>query len=383
MDRERAESHLRLVAEAELRRATTHPRDSAATPPDLPGGEHGALVLRQRSAVAAALHDLPMRQREVIALRYYAELSEAETAATVGISRGAVNAFTAHGISALRAALQTDTTRVTRVAQVLTAMRALDHEIADQILDDFALALSIRQAGSPGQRGPDPRWLLRSPAAHLPLGMLMTSGLSAASRRAAAGSFITAAADAPGSAGPRTTPHRVVRVGQMIPVRGEDVSGEMYLLSYAQTASGAWFTMVARARGEFVPPGIEHNGMYRPFAIFPVDRFIATDDKGTGYGMGFSGRRGSRPTELAGEIMVHPGPPSGIRWLDLTPTPGEPAVRIDLNPGNRASATDEVTVSEAVTSPGEHLLNNIATRLLLLRRHRPAGACQRHDAGRA
>ncbi len=34
-------------------------------------------------AGAAALHDLPMRQREVIALRYYAELSEAETAATV------------------------------------------------------------------------------------------------------------------------------------------------------------------------------------------------------------------------------------------------------------------------------------------------------------
>ena len=78
MDRERAENHLRLVAEAELRRATAHPRDGAPTPPDLPGA--GALVLRQRSAVAEALYDLPSHQREAIALQYYADLSELETA---------------------------------------------------------------------------------------------------------------------------------------------------------------------------------------------------------------------------------------------------------------------------------------------------------------
>jgi hypothetical protein len=65
--------------------------------------------------------------------------------------------------------------------------------------------------------------------------------------------------------------------------------------------------------------------MYGPSATFPVRQFIATDDSGTGYGMGFSGRRGSRPTELAGEIIVHPGPPSGIRWLDLTTPPASPS----------------------------------------------------------
>ena len=100
------------------------------------------------------------------------------------------------------------------------------------------------------------------------------------------------------------------------PVRGDDVSGEMYLLSYAQTASGARLTVVTRARGEFVPPGIEHNGMYRPFAVFPVHRFTARDDNGTRYAMGFSGRRGRRPTELAGEITLDPGPPPGTRWLE-------------------------------------------------------------------
>jgi hypothetical protein len=70
VDRERAETYLRLVAEAELRRATTLPRDGAVSLPDMPGAGRGALVVRQRSAVAAALYDLPIRQREVIALQF-------------------------------------------------------------------------------------------------------------------------------------------------------------------------------------------------------------------------------------------------------------------------------------------------------------------------
>ena len=159
----------------------------------------------------------------------------------------------------------------------------------------------------------------------------------------------------------------------MIPVRarhsapwGEDVSGELYVLSYTHTASGALLTMVARSRGEFAPPDVEPSGNYRPCGTFPADRFTATDDKGTSYSMAFSGRGGRHPSELAGQITLRPAPPSDIRWLDLTTTPGEPAVRIDLNPGNRAPDGAVVTVSEAVTSSGEHLLNNIATRLLLL-----------------
>ena len=57
-------------------------------PPDMPSAEHGLLVLVERSAVVAALRKLPGRQREAIVLRYYADLSEAEIAAAMGISRG-------------------------------------------------------------------------------------------------------------------------------------------------------------------------------------------------------------------------------------------------------------------------------------------------------
>ena len=361
MNRERAETYLRVAAEAELRRATTPARDGVAMPADLPGDERRTVALR-RSDVAAALYDLPVRQREVIALQYYGNLSETETAGALHITRGAVHAHTAHGMSALRAALQAGTSSpVARVAQVLTAAGAIDPQVADQILDGFVLALGARRAGPAGQPGPDPRALLRSPVAHLPLGMLIRSG-PAASGRAAAGSSTTAAGG-PGPASPPAAPGRVIPLGQVIPVRGGEVSGEMHLLSYAQTPTGARLTVITRARGEFVPPGIEPGGMYQPFAVFPVHQFTVTDDHGTSYRTGFRGRRGQRPDELAGEITLDPGPPPGTRWLDLTTTPGGPAARIDLD---RPPGGAGVTVREAGTSPGEHLLHHMANRLLLL-----------------
>ena len=74
--------------------------------PDMPSAEYGALVQLERSAVIAALGKLTSRQREAIVLRYYADLSEAEIAAAMGISCGAVKSHTARGIAALRAHLE-------------------------------------------------------------------------------------------------------------------------------------------------------------------------------------------------------------------------------------------------------------------------------------
>ena len=74
--------------------------------PDMPSAEHGAMALLERSAVIAALRDLPERQREAIVLRYYADMSEAEIAAAMRISRGAVKSHTARGMANLRATLE-------------------------------------------------------------------------------------------------------------------------------------------------------------------------------------------------------------------------------------------------------------------------------------
>jgi RNA polymerase sigma-70 factor (sigma-E family) len=77
--------------------------------PDEPSAEHAALVLLERSAVADALRALPGRQREAIVLRYYADFSEADIAAAMGISRGAVKSHTARAMAALKSILEQET----------------------------------------------------------------------------------------------------------------------------------------------------------------------------------------------------------------------------------------------------------------------------------
>jgi RNA polymerase sigma factor (sigma-70 family) len=71
-------------------------------PPDAPSAETGALGALAHRDVIAALHRLPARQREALVLRYYADLSEAEIAEAMGISRGAVKSHASRGIAALR-----------------------------------------------------------------------------------------------------------------------------------------------------------------------------------------------------------------------------------------------------------------------------------------
>jgi RNA polymerase sigma-70 factor (sigma-E family) len=77
--------------------------------PDEPSAEHAALALLERSAVAAALHALPVRQREAIVLRYYADFSEADIAKAMGISKGAVKSHTARAMSSLKMILSQET----------------------------------------------------------------------------------------------------------------------------------------------------------------------------------------------------------------------------------------------------------------------------------
>jgi len=237
MDRERAETFLRLMVEAELRRVTAEPEDRAAH---------------------------------------------------------------AGGIA-----------RVIRVARALTAVAALGDEDVGRVLDDFELALVGRRMATPAQYGRDLRSLMGSSSPRQP---------SAA-------------------------PDRVVPGGQVIPVRGDEVSGEVTLLSYAQTESGALLTLVARRRG---------------LVTIPFRQFTATDDLGASYQMSYIGT-GRPPGEWT--LRLYPEPPRDLSWLDLCATPGEPAVRIDLTPRNPPSRP-EVTISQVTRSLAAQLLNNLAMRLL-------------------
>lgn len=73
---------------------------------DAASAETHALAAHTRAQVMDALHQLPARQREVLVLRYYSDLTEAEIAETLGISRGSVKSHAHRGTTALRSTLE-------------------------------------------------------------------------------------------------------------------------------------------------------------------------------------------------------------------------------------------------------------------------------------
>lgn len=91
VNRSRSELRKRRV-----RRAAVLP---AERPPD--NADDG-----RRALVRAAVRTLPQRQRECVALRYYADLGDADIAAALGISAGSVKQHLSRARDALATALQ-------------------------------------------------------------------------------------------------------------------------------------------------------------------------------------------------------------------------------------------------------------------------------------
>lgn len=97
----RSRSHLRHLAVVR-RHADRQGRLEPVGGADLTAGDE-----ERRRTVLDALRRLPRRQREVLALRYYLDLSEAEIADLLGISRGAVKSHASRGAASLRGTLGT------------------------------------------------------------------------------------------------------------------------------------------------------------------------------------------------------------------------------------------------------------------------------------
>jgi RNA polymerase sigma-70 factor (sigma-E family) len=110
-DHDKALAYLRATVVNRSRSALRHrgvvTRHAAreAVPNHAPGADQSALASDRRGAVLDAMRELPDRQREVLALRYYLDLSEAEIAEALGISRGAVKSHASRGSATLRTLL--------------------------------------------------------------------------------------------------------------------------------------------------------------------------------------------------------------------------------------------------------------------------------------
>jgi RNA polymerase sigma-70 factor (sigma-E family) len=64
------------------------------------------MLTTEHQAVVTALGQLPPRQREVLVLRYYGGMSEAEIAAATGVSRGTVKSSASRALDALQRILE-------------------------------------------------------------------------------------------------------------------------------------------------------------------------------------------------------------------------------------------------------------------------------------
>jgi RNA polymerase sigma-70 factor (sigma-E family) len=106
---ERLPAYLRSAvlngARSHLRRSLVARRHPAA-PPDPVGDPGDRALAGDTHLVLAALRSLPDRQRDVLALRYYLDLSEAEIALTLGISTGSVKTHAHRGLATLEAHLE-------------------------------------------------------------------------------------------------------------------------------------------------------------------------------------------------------------------------------------------------------------------------------------
>ena len=109
-DEDKALSYLKQAvvnrSKSVLRHRSVVDRNAPKPAPDMPSAEQGAISRLERSAVITALRGLPDRQRQALVLRYYADMSEAQIAEMMGISKGAVKSHTARGMSSLRAVLE-------------------------------------------------------------------------------------------------------------------------------------------------------------------------------------------------------------------------------------------------------------------------------------
>ncbi|MGO8891841.1 MAG: hypothetical protein ACLQB1_19405 [Streptosporangiaceae bacterium] len=258
--------------------------------------------------------------------------------------------------------------KVKVVGQALTAVRALDTDTVEDILADFDLAVSVRRLHDKAGQGPagtglhgtTPRTMRAASAARL-AAQIQFGRAGPAARLAL--SRPPGSTGSPGPADPEDpppadhdpdqgTPDRFVPLGVTVPLHHDGISGDLHLMSYAHTGSGARF--IALWGKPTLSP--QHElGLQNP-ELFPIGRLTVTDDRGSAYELDYTHGGGS---EWISEISLHPAPPDDIRWLEVA-APPSPAVRVDLTPPGGG----EPEVSEAALSPGEQLLIMLAEQLL-------------------
>jgi hypothetical protein len=356
-DRERAETYLRMQAEAELRRALAMPEykpprerrasslviyaaharrmrrrraivdrimrqraggagqtspQSQGRPSSQPAGQVRAVltVARQAatsSAAAVSKTAVPIARQLSRSARHAAYRSRHIRHAAALHLRGRLprRLRSRHEPPAAQACLE----RVTELASVLAGVGAISEKTELDVVGGFEAALATRRRiGPEAVLGFGDHWMHGHMRTH----------------------------PAP-SGPPRAHPVGVSARGE---VRGVPIRFYLGVLMLDQ--GGAAITMRAR----FPAKSIEHDHRH----VHPMYEALSTasgiDDRGGGYHADFSGGGGDGKWD--GRLHLHPAPPAGVRWLDIT-LPGAPVVRVpvDAPPADLRATAEAVKIAAA------------------------------------
>ena len=112
MPAEKAPAYLRSAvlngARSNLRRRKVQRKHEPVPAGPVESSETFGMQSEQRREVLEALRSLPRRQRDVLLLRYYLDLSERETADALGITTGSVKTHAHRGLAALAHLLENE-----------------------------------------------------------------------------------------------------------------------------------------------------------------------------------------------------------------------------------------------------------------------------------
>ena len=102
-------AYLRAVvlngSRSRMRRRLVRRRFVHDIPEPMASAETHAMSHHERETMLTAVRKLPKRQAEVLLLRFYQDLNEAEIAETLGITTGSVKTHASRGLAALRSLL--------------------------------------------------------------------------------------------------------------------------------------------------------------------------------------------------------------------------------------------------------------------------------------
>jgi hypothetical protein len=240
--------------------------------------------------------------------------------------------------------------KVSVVGQALTAVEAIDGETVEDILADFDLAVSLRQLHD---QGPGPG---RARAVRMKVPRALQYGRPGPPPAGPAQSAPSAGHDPDQKAADWFAP-----IGLALPFQADGLSGELYLMSFAHTGSGARLIVL------WGKPTLsrEHELGLQQADPLPVSLLTVTDDRGSAYELDVTYADGP---DGVSQINLHPAPPDGTRWLEVAAPPG-PAVRVNLHPADGPPSGEPEggapEISAADLSAGEQLLIMLADELLM------------------